>query len=347
MQSLFNIINIPFSYVMRFLSHILGGNFAAAVFFFTLIINLILIPLTVKSQKSTVQQTRIKPKLDELKKRYGDDKQRYSAEMQKLYQAEGVSMSGGCLPMLLRLVIMMSIYWIVLSPLTYMAGADKMQVDKVATAISTGMTELQKNDKDKYTEIAEQLQWSSNQRSQQLPVIRIISSHSDLISEILPEEDYAAIKDDLAAITKANNEAAINYTLFGLDLTQTPRFSFNFAEAQPIWLIPIGAFLAQMLTSVLSMLMQKKNNPDAPSMMGMMLTMPLISLFIGFGLPGGVGFYWICSSLVGGLIQMAIQYAYGPFKLLSRERAKELTERCDFEAGQLEKLGNADRQTNE
>ena len=76
-------------------------------------------------------------------------------------------------------------------------------------------------------------------------------------------------------------------------------------------------------------------------MAGMMLTMPLISLFIGFGLPGGVGFYWICSSLVGGFIQFALQVFYGPYKLLSRERAKELAERCDFERKQLDKLGGS------
>ena len=76
MQSLFNIINIPLGYVLKFLSEIFGGNFAVSVFAFTLIINLILIPLTVKSQKSSVSQARIKPKLDELKKRYGDDRQK-------------------------------------------------------------------------------------------------------------------------------------------------------------------------------------------------------------------------------------------------------------------------------
>lgn len=91
MQTLFNIINIPFGWALEFLSSLFGGNFAAAVFFFTLLINVILIPLSIKSQKSSVQQTRIKPKLDELKKKYGDDKQKYSEAMQKLYQEENVS----------------------------------------------------------------------------------------------------------------------------------------------------------------------------------------------------------------------------------------------------------------
>ena len=81
----------------------MGNNFAAAVLLFTLFINLALLPLTLKSQKASVGQMRIKPKLDELKKKYGDDKQRYSQEMQKLYQQENISMSGGCLPTLIRM----------------------------------------------------------------------------------------------------------------------------------------------------------------------------------------------------------------------------------------------------
>lgn len=324
---------------MRFLANIFGGNFAASVFFFTLIINIVLLPLTLKSQKSTVQQTRIKPKLDDLKRRYGDDKQRYNTEMQKLYQAEGVSMSGGCLPTLLRLVIMMSIYWIVLSPLTYMAGADKTQVQNISTAITAGMTELEKSDNAKYKEISAEIGWDSKSRqNSQLPVVRVIRDHPDVIEKILTEEKYNEISGDVKAVTEKMNKANINFKLFGLDLTETPKFSFNFSEAQWIWLIPLGAFAAQILTSLISSFIQKRNNPDTPSMVGMMLGMSLFSLFIGFTLPAGVGFYWICSSLIGGLLQAAIQSFYGPFQMLSRERAKELVTRCDFESGQLAKL---------
>ena len=123
-------------------------------------------------------------------------------------------------------------------------------------------------------------------------------------------------------------------------------FSFNFKEVTAdqlaLWIIPFLAFAAQMLTSVVQMQMQKKMNPDQPNMMGMMLTMPLISLWIGFTLPGGVTFYWACSSLIGGLIQIAVQQLYGPHKLLSKEREKELVKQCDFEAGQIAKFSAKD-----
>lgn len=340
MQSLFNIINVPLGYVLKFLSEILGGNFAASVLVFTLLINLVLIPLSIKGQKSSVSQMRVKPKLDELKKRYGDDRQKMAQAQQKLYQDEGISMSGGCLPMIIRMILLFSIYWLIMSPLTYMAGADKTKVSNVTTAINTSLSDLKKSDEEEYNKVIKEVSWKLNATNNyELSLIRIIKENPDKVEEILTEKQYAEIKDDYEYVIKKLDKANINFNLFGIDLTSKPNFSFDiFNKWEPIWLLPIFAFLAQMLTSVVSMRINKRVNPDAPSMAGMMLTMPLISLFIGFSFPGGVCFYWICSSLVGGAIQSAIQIFYGPHKLLAREREKELSKVCDFEAGQRKKL---------
>lgn len=308
MQTLFNIINKPLGLALEFIAGLFGGNFAAAVFVFTLLINIILIPLSIKSQKSSIQQTRIKPKLDELKRRYGDDKQKYNEAMQKLYQEEGVSMSGGCLPMILRLVLMMSIYWLIMSPLTYLMHIDAETIKAASDALADT---------------------AKNARG----------------SELLIIEAVKAGKIESPEILKALG--TIDFNFFGIDLTETPKFSFNiFKDAQLIWIMPFLAFASQMLSSVLSMKMQKKLNPEAPSMGGMLLTMPLISLFIGFGLPGGVAFYWACSSLIGGFIQLGIQNFYGPHKMLSKERVKELSKQCDFEAGQIKKIDAAQLENN-
>ena len=298
MEWLFNIINIPLSYILNFFAGLLGNSFAAAVFVFTIFINLAMIPLTLKGQKASVGQMRVKPKLDELKKKYGDDKQRYSQEMQKLYQEENISMSGGCLPLLIRLPIMFSIYYLITQPLTY----------------------LMKVPADVISRVSEALNLQSGSYTRELTIIDEVAKNPSLSSEI------AGKLDD------------INFSLFGLDLTQTPKFHINiFENFDLIWLIPIGAFAAQMLTSLISLKIQKKINPDAPSMSGMMLTMPLISLFIGFTVPAGVGFYWACSSLIGGLLQSGIQYYYGPQKMLANERAKELIQVYDSEKKYIDK----------
>ncbi len=238
-------------------------------------------PLTLKSQKASVGQARIKPKLDALKKKYGDDKQRYSQEMQKLYQQENISMSGGCLPMLIRMPFLFSVYALITQPLTYFGGISAEKAAEIVTQFKA---------------------------KSQVDVVNMIQSGA----KALPAGVDSSVE-------------SLDFTFFGINLTETPNFDINiFAKFELIWLIPILAFAAQMLTSIISMKMQKRINPDAPSMGGMMLTMPLISLFIGFSVPGAVGFYWACSSLVGGLLQSGLQYFYGPQKMLAAERAKDI-----------------------
>lgn len=346
MSQLFEIINYPLGYVMRFLAQVLGGNFAASVFAFTLLIDVILIPLSIKSQKSTVSQLRIKPKLDELKKRFGDDKQKFAQAQQELYKKENVSMAGGCLPMLVRLVLLFAIYSLILSPLTYMAGADKDKVNTVSTAISEGLADLKESDENRYEEIVKEYNWSASTRgtvSNQLGLIMFIRDDSGVVKEILGEEKYAEIADDFEYIKAKDEKANISYSLFtdDINLIEKPNFSIDiFNSFRLNWLLPVGAFLSQMLMSFIQSKITKINTPEAPSMMGIMFFMPLISLFIGFTFPGGVCFYWICSSLIGGLIQIFVQVFYGPQRLLARERIKDLEKEYDFEKKQLEKFNS-------
>jgi YidC/Oxa1 family membrane protein insertase len=184
---------------------------------------------------------------------------------------------------------MFSVYSLIRNPLTYLMGISEEVINNVWPTVraAAGLAE--------------------NAAVEQIRILNAVKADPSISSEIAAEL------------------GTVNFDLFGIDLTATPKFGWNILEAwQPIWLIPILAFAAQMLTSVISMRMQKKTNPDAPSMTGMMLTMPLISLFIGFSLQGAVGFYWICSSVIGSGIQFAVQYLYGPHKMLANERAKSI-----------------------
>ena len=337
-MQIFNYVAILPGYLMSFLSDLFGGNFALAVFVFTLLINVALLPLSIKSQKSSVQQTRIKPKLDELKKRYGDDRQKYSAAMQKLYQEEGVSMSGGCLPMVIRLVLMLSIYQIILSPLTYMVHVKEEPYNRVSNAV----TDVIKGD-DALEKKFKSYSWDTSKSNRnQLPLIKIINDDEDLIQNVLSEKKYASIASDYETIKSAVKKSKVDFDFFGIDLTQKPNFNIDvFHYWENIWIMPLLAFAAQMLTSVVSSKIQKKANPDAPNMMGLMLTMPLISLIIGFNFAGGVTFYWACSSLIGGFIQVETQQFYGPHKMLAAKRVKELVKEYNTEKTQMEKVENS------
>ena len=303
---MFDILLKPLGFILQQLSYLFNGSFAASVFVFTIVINLLMIPLSIKSQKSSVAQMRIRPKLDALKKKYGDDRQKFAMAQQEIMQEEGVSMSGGCLPLLIRMPIMLGIYYVILSPLKYLTN---LSAETIAAA-----------------EAAFKNLNPSNAAYIQPEIINAVTNNK------ISFEGVAEVKQAVSTI---------DFNFLGIDLTDKPVFNIDiFNEFQPSWWIPILAFLAAMLTSVFSMLMQKKNNPDAPSMGGLMLTMPLISLFIGFTVSCAAGFYWACSSLISGLIQLAVQYFYGPNTMIANEQKKELLKLHAEEQKKINSLNN-------
>ncbi len=287
---MFDWLLIPLGWALRQLTYLCGGSFAAGVFLFTVIVNVVLIPLNVKTQKSTVGQARIKPKLDALKEKYGDDRQKFAAEQQKLMQEEKVSLSGGCLPLLIRFPILIGVYSIIQSPLTYLSGVSQ-DIIKAATTAYQALP----NAVNGYPE----------------PIILGKINSGELT--------FAGIDTLKQAMSK------FDFSFLGIDLTTKPEFNIDIIGHFNInWLIPILAFATAMISSVISMRMQKKTNPDAPSMSGLMLTMPLISLFIGFTVSCAAGFYWACSSLVASIIQVFVSYFYGPGRMIAKAQEKEL-----------------------
>ncbi|MBQ0110701.1 MAG: YidC/Oxa1 family membrane protein insertase [Oscillospiraceae bacterium] len=282
---------VPLGWVLKQLSYLCGGSFAAGVFLFTVIVNCLMIPLSIKTQKSSVGQARIKPKLDALKEKYGDDRQKFATEQQKLMQEENISMSGGCLPMLIRFPILLGVYAVIQSPLTYLGGVSK---ELVATA-TNAYTTLHPDAAKSYLE----------------PLI--------LGSINKGEITFAGID----GIKKAMSN--FDFSFLGIDLTTKPEFNIDIINKFDInWLIPILAFATAMLSSIVSMSMQKKTNPDAPSMSGLLLTMPLISLIIGFTVSCAAGFYWACSSFIACIIQVFVSYFYGPNRMIAKAQEKEL-----------------------
>ena len=305
---MFDFLLKPLGWILQQFAYLFGGSFAWSVFMFTLVVNLLMIPLSIKTQKSSVGQMRIRPKMEALKKKYGDDKQRYSAEMQKLYQEENVSMSGGCLPMLIRLPIMLGVYQVVLSPLKYIVGIGQDLITKA-------------------TELATKFDATVTDKA-----AKIIQNTAYPEVDIINNLDHKALADVSGEISKQLEKVDFNF--FGINLTSSPDFNINIFGPDGFnetWIIPILAFAAAMLTSIVSMQIQKRTNPDAPRMGGMMLTMPFISLFIGFTVSCAAGFYWACSSLIAGAIQSIIQIYYGPNKIIAAQQSKELVKRSKEE----------------
>lgn len=371
---MYDIISKPMGWILARLSELCNNNFALSVLIFTVLVNLLMLPLTIKSQKSTAKQAKIKPKMDALKKKYGSDKQKYSMAVNELYAKEKVSMSGGCLPMIVRLLVMMGVYWAVVSPLTYVVNINSNAINvakawtsyvRVAedTSISADAWASAGIESIKADSVTIEEAAKHGVDVEYMAKVLLVEDvfeekvSSDAIKSALKQNknkvlreveivDYVAGKSPSSIVREKFLSAGgnveklekINFDLFGLDLAKTPKFSWNFKNFEPLWLIPLLSFATAILSSLVSLKIQKKANPDAPNMAGMMLTMPIISLIIAFGVPGAVGFYWACSNVISGGIQAVMQLTYGPNVMVAKEQSKTILARAKVEKAKIERV---------
>ncbi len=121
---MFDFLNVPFSYLMKGCLFVAQNNYLLALFFFALVVEIILLPLAIKQQKSQIQMAKMKPKEIAIREKYSgrNDKvtqQKMSIEIQEMYQENGYNPFSGCLPLLIQLPIIFILFNIVRQPITY------------------------------------------------------------------------------------------------------------------------------------------------------------------------------------------------------------------------------------
>ena len=265
----------PFGWLMLQLYNI-TGNYGIAVILFALVVKLIMLPFQLKSKKSMMRTSRMTPRLKELEKKFGNDQQRYQQEMQKLYKEEGVNPMSGCLWSLIPFPILIALYRAIRFPLTTMMGVSADLLGE-GGAITTKLAEL-----------GYQLTNYSSSRNatvyEQIFQSQFITDHIG---------DFTAISDKLQAMS---------YKFLGMNLGQTP--SVSFWSWDTVDWNHIGLFLIPIVSAALSYVSMKVSNAANPQTeantqanKSMMLTMPLVSLWICFTMPGVMGIYWIAQSV--------------------------------------------------
>lgn len=105
----FGFISIPFLYVLHFF-HRVTGSYGLDIILLTVLIKLLMAPLTHKSYVSMKQMQKLQPQMERLKERYSEDKEKLNKEIMELYKRNGVNPLGGCLPMVLQLPVFYGLY---------------------------------------------------------------------------------------------------------------------------------------------------------------------------------------------------------------------------------------------
>ena len=283
--SISDLIRVPFGYLLDWL-YTFTNSYGLALILFSLIVKLVLLPMSVKSKKSMLKMSRLSPQVKALEAKYGDDKQKYQLAVQQMYKEEGVSMGGGCLWSFIPLIILLPLYYVIREPITYMMHNSRSISEAIVAFIQASGENLGKNSY--YAQLA-------------------AAGHIG---------DYMEELKSLAVTANANLQA-MNFQFLGIDLAGIPSFRFWECEGWGeigLFLIPVVSAGLQAASMWIS---QKMNNQVATNADGeqdtdaakaanqtnatMMLMMPLMSLWIGFSMPAAISIYWIAQAVFGAV----------------------------------------------
>ncbi len=275
------IIMTPFSWLLKVFCQ-LFNNYGLALILFTLVIKIILFPLSLKGKKSMIKMNLASADLKEIQKRCGNDRQRYNEEVQKYYSDNNISPMGGCGWSLIPLAILMPLYAIIRRPMKYMMRLTEDAVSAVAKALGwAGEFTLTGGQNAGYNEL--------------------------LLANMMNEGNLStAVNAAKATGVTAASMFVINFSFLGVNLADIP--NWKFWEGGVTW-NSVGLFLLPIISAVLSVVsmivsqktnkMSASDNASNASMKSMMVMQPLISLWIGFTLPAGLCVYWIANSVLG------------------------------------------------
>ncbi len=286
-MDIWQILMAPFSLLLRFLC-LVFNSYGAALILFTLIVKVILFPLSIKGKRSMIKSSILSGQVQEIQRRCGNDKERANQEIQKLYSESGTSMFGGCGWSFLPLLILMPLYAIIRRPFKYL-----MMLKEDATIA-----------------VAKVLGWAD---------FTPIGTNELLLAPRLNAGNLdAAAAAAGATTTGLFGMFVINFNFFGIDLSRIPSLAFWNSElfkSGDIW-GAIGLFLLPVISAVLSLvsyevsmrtnrMSQNQSENQQQNNWMMKLMGPVMSLWIGYTLPAGMCIYWIANSAFG-MIQEVI-----------------------------------------
>lgn len=291
MNFIYELIGLPLGYLMSLIYNIVP-NYAIAIILFTLVTKLLLFPFSYKTQKGAARMQLLQPKLQKLQKSFANNPTRLQEEQQKLYQEEGYNPMGSCSTAFIQMFLLFGVIDVVYKPIRHILRLSK----GVRTAAMEKASELAVQ----FGDVNGGKAFDKNNLRNELFTMEVFDKHTD---------EFKNIGENFSALLSEFSE---NFTIFGANLGKTPTLHPETWDKEAIILcaIPFLAGLAQLLVSFYSMIHQKKTNPTPQAGGGcmnvMMLTMPLMSVWIAFEVPAGIGFYWIWSSVFSFLVTFGL-----------------------------------------
>lgn len=277
-----------FGYVLNFLYEICK-NYGIAIILFSITVKLIMLPLSIKQQKTVRKSNKVQNEMKQIQFKYRNNQDKMNQEMMDLYRRENMSPLSGCLSSIIQIVLLFSIFYLVRSPLTYM----------------------EKIDTDAINEMKEIIQQDENAKIDTgYPEIAIIK----YAREHLNPESLQSVNgehDEENVFEKYKDKLDLNMDFFGIDLSKVAKDDL---KDWKVWIIPvlyvISSFGSMKLTAAKQ---NNKNNKlitdgkeekeeiydamgDTNKMMSWM--MPIMSISIACIAPLGLALYWFMNNVL-------------------------------------------------
>ncbi len=287
-------------------------NFGVSIIFFTIIVKIVIFPFSVKQQKSMANTSRLQKKQREIQTKYANNKQKMNEEMQKLYQKEGVSPTGGCLTSIIPLFIMLGIFYSVAYPLTNTLHISDQTVNNAISYINTipGFS----------------IGTAANGMYQQISLIEALNKSPELISQLFTNSA------DVANI----NMFMKGFNFLGFDLLTSPSTKGIFSI---YILIPVLSFVSNVAAQLILMKVNGTAQTQQGCMKLMLIAMPLFSAWIAYTVPSAVGFYWICSSVFSLIQSIIMGKLFGPAQLIAKSEAQHVA-LLELQEARAKKISN-------
>jgi YidC/Oxa1 family membrane protein insertase len=244
----------------QFLYWIYGGvnNYGIAIIIFTIIVRAALVPLTLKQYKSSAEMQKVQPLLQEIQRKYANDKEKLNQETMKLYQDHKINPAGGCLPLIIQMPILLALWQVITKPLQYMLRFTPETLTKLATEAGA---------KGSYPQIETITYFINQGKGDQVGNLNMFfPSHSGLNLASIPTWHPSAIIDDPSKIL--------------------------------LLILPLLAVATTYITARMSMPKQSENDKNKNPMGNSLLYVsPLMTLIFSFQFPLGMSLYWFAGNI--------------------------------------------------
>lgn len=317
------------------------GNVGIAIILFTLLIKLLMLPLTMKQQKMIKLQSVMMPEMKAIQKKYAGKRDQDSMyaqqqEMRDLNEKYGVSQAGGCIQMLIQMPILLALYGVFREIPRYITRMSQplTGIYEAITANSGALDTLSQNF-EKISGVV--VDWSNSEKA-----IVAINSFNDSqwskLSDLFP---------NAADVITSNHQTLTHMNVFlGINMSINPQAVMGIAL-----LIPVLSGLSQFISVKISQAQTgagavADDNPMGASMKMMTYFMPIMSAWIALSVPAGLGLYWIATAVIQTVLTVLINRHYdkiGTEEIIRRnvEARKKKAEKRGLTSDKLSGAANA------